>query len=230
MRVIGLLGGMSWESSIQYYQKINQGVKARLGGLHSAELVLYSIDFAELEALQHAGEWDKAAAMMIRQAQKIQAAGADCLVICTNTMHIVAEQVANAIHIPLLHIADAVAQDLVADEHQNIALLGTEFTMTQPFYRERLHKAYGLTVVTPTEQQRQAIHSIIYQELCLGIIKPESKQVYLEIINDLQTKGAQAVILGCTEIGLLIQESESALPLYDSVDSHVKQALRFALS
>ena len=229
MKLIGLLGGMSWESSAIYYQTINEDVKRRLGGLHSAELLMYSLDFAHLEKLQQAGDWQTAAQLLIDKAKKLEAAGADCLLICTNTMHIVAEQVADAIQIPLIHIADAVGEVLVADKVSKVALLGTDFTMTEAFYRVRLQENFGLDVITPPKEDRQVIHDIIYNELCLGKIRPESKQAYLKIVDKLQQQGAEAVILGCTEIGMLVQQEDCELPLYETVTIHAQKAVEYAI-
>ncbi|UAA39606.1 aspartate/glutamate racemase family protein [Paraneptunicella aestuarii] len=229
MKLIGLLGGMSWESSAVYYQAINEGIKQRLGGLHSAELLMYSIDFARLEKMQREGDWQTAAQLLIEKAKRIEGAGAQCLLICTNTMHIVAEQVANAISIPLIHIADAVGEKLVKANVDKVALLGTSFTMTEAFYRVRLQENFGLNVITPKADDRKLIHDVIYNELCLGKIQPESKQAYLDIIAKLKEQGAEAVILGCTEIGLLIQQDDCPLPLYDTVMIHAKKAVEFAL-
>lgn len=229
MKLIGLLGGMSWESSAIYYQAINEGIKQRLGGLHSAELLMYSIDFARLEKMQREGDWQTAAQLLIEKAKRVEGAGAECLLICTNTMHIVAEQVANAISIPLIHIADAVGEELVKANIDKVALLGTSFTMTEAFYRVRLQENFGLNVITPKADDRKLIHDVIYNELCLGKVLPESKQAYLDIIAKLKEQGAEAVILGCTEIGLLIQQEDCPLPLYDTVMIHAKRAVEFAL-
>lgn len=228
MKTIGLLGGMSWESTQTYYRLINEGVKARLGGLHSAKLVLFSVDFAEIEALQHMDDWAETARILSRAAQSLQNAGADFLVIGTNTMHKVAPEIQQAIDIPLLHIADATSRVLAQDEITRVGLLGTRFTMEQAFYRDRLEAA-GIEVVIPDETQRNAVHKVIYEELCQGQINPASREAYLDIVASLAERGAQAVILGCTEIGLLIQQADTRVPLYDTTGIHAAQAVEQAL-
>lgn len=228
MNTIGLIGGMSWESTQTYYRLINEKVRTELGGLHSAKLVLYSVDFAEIEALQHAGDWEATARILASAGQAVTAAGADFLVLCTNTMHKVAPQIEQATSIPLLHIADATARALKNDGITCVGLLGTRFTMEQAFYRERL-EAHGIRVVVPDDAQRERVHSVIYNELCLGVIKPDSKRGYLDVVAALSDRGAQAVILGCTEIGLLIQGSDTEVPLYDTTEIHAEQAVRSAL-
>ncbi|EPJ43938.1 MAG: aspartate racemase [Osedax symbiont Rs2] len=230
MKTIGLLGGMSWESTLSYYQSINQGVKTQLGGLHSAKIALYSVDFAQIEQLQHQGDWQQTAEILAQAAKGVQAAGADCLLICTNTMHKVAEQIQAQISIPILHIADATAEQLVADNIGKVGLLGTAFTMEQDFYKQRLVENYGIEVLVPDVQQRQRVHQIIYTQLCLGVIKDQSRDEYLQIIDDLYQRGAQAVILGCTEIALLISPSDTDVPLYDTTAIHAQKAVEFALS
>lgn len=229
MKTIGLLGGMSWESTLEYYKAINLGVKQSLGGLHSAKIILNSVDFAPLEQHQHAGDWDKIAELLTKSALSVQAARADCLLICTNTMHKVAPQIDAALDIPLLHIGDATAQVMVADGIESVGLLGTAFTMEQDFYKGRLKDKYGINVLTPSPQDRQVVHDIIYQQLCVGQILEESKQAYLHIINKLAEQGAQAVILGCTEIGLLIKQSDTPIPLLDTTKIHAQQAVEYAL-
>jgi aspartate racemase len=228
MKTIGLLGGMSWESTQTYYRLINEGVKARLGGLHSAKLVLFSVDFADIEALQHEGDWPATADILSRSALSLEKAGADFLVIGTNTMHKVAPEIEQAIHIPLLHIADATARVLKQDGVTRVGLLGTRFTMEQAFYRDRLEDA-GIEVITPDQAQRDEVHRVIYEELCQGDIIPESRSSYLDIVNSLSGRGAQAVILGCTEIGLLIRQADTAVPLYDTTEIHAAQAVELAL-
>ena len=230
MKTIGLLGGMSWESTLSYYQSKNQGVKAQLGGLHSAKIALYSVDFAEIEKLQHQGDWQQTAEILAQAAKGVQAAGADCLLICTNTMHKVAEQIQAEISIPILHIADATAEQLLADNIGKVGLLGTAFTMEQDFYKKRLVENYGIEVLVPDAQQRQRVHQIIYTELCLGTIKDKSRDEYLQIVDDLYQRGAQAVILGCTEIALLISPSHTHVPLYDTTAIHAQKAVEFALA
>lgn len=228
MKTIGLLGGMSWESTQTYYRLINEGVKNRLGGLHSAKLVLFSVDFAEIEALQHKGDWPATADILAGAALSVQKAGADFLVIGTNTMHKVAPEIEQAIGIPLLHIADATAQLLKKEGVTRAGLLGTRFTMQQAFYRERLEAA-GIDVLTPDESQRDEVHRVIYEELCQGEIKPDSRHTYLDIVSSLSGRGAQAVILGCTEIGLLIRQADTEVPLYDTTEIHAARAVELAL-
>lgn len=229
MKTIGLLGGMSWESTQTYYRLINEGVKSRLGGLHSAKLVLYSVDFAEIEALQHQGDWPATARILSGAALSLENAGADFLMIGTNTMHKVAPEIEEAINIPLLHIADATAKVLTQDNIQRVGLLGTRFTMEQAFYRERLEAA-GIEVVTPDAPQRAEVHRVIYEELCQGEIQAASRETYLAVINSLAEQGAQAVILGCTEIGLLIKQTDTPVPLYDTTAIHAAQAVNQALT
>ena len=204
MKTIGLIGGMSWESSLEYYRVINEEMKRRLGGLHSAKSLMYSVDFAEVEEMQHKGEWDKATALMVQAAKNLENGGADFIVICTNTMHKMADDIQNAVSIPVLHIADPTAEAIKAKGLTKIALLGTKYTMEQDFYRGRLIEKHGLEVLIPEDDERQTVHDVIYDELCLGDIKETSKKEYLNIIANLKKRGAQAVILGCTEIGLLI--------------------------
>ena len=228
MKTIGMLGGMSWESTQTYYRLANQRVRDRLGGLHSAKIVLYSVDFAQIEALQHAGEWARMAEILGSAAQAVEAAGAELLVICTNTMHKVAPEIAAAVGIPLVHIADATAEVLSRDGVAKVGLLGTRFTMEQPFYKERL-QAHGLQVVTPDEPGREDVHRIIYSELCRGDINPDSRERFLAIIETLRQQGAEAVILGCTEIGLLVSQADTSVRLYDTTEIHVERAVEKAL-
>lgn len=229
MKTIGLIGGMSWESSQLYYQIINQYVKESLGEHHSARSLMYSVDFQEIKNLQHQGNWDEAARIMIDIAQKLETAGADLLVICTNTMHKMAKEVEESISIPLIHIADSTATRIVTDGIKKVALLGTAFTMEQDFYKGRLTEKFELEVIVPNEDDRLVIHDIIYQELCLGIISEESKQIYLKIINHLIQQGAEGIILGCTEITLLISQDDCNIPVYDTATLHAKSAVDFAL-
>ncbi|MHA7880531.1 MAG: aspartate/glutamate racemase family protein [Saccharospirillum sp.] len=229
MKTIGLIGGMSWESTQTYYRLINEGIKARLGGLHSAKLILNSVDFAEIEQLQHQGDWAATADILSQAARSLEAAGADFLVIGTNTMHKVAPQIQAAVDLPLLHIADATATALLDDGIQTVGLLGTRFTMEQPFYRERL-EARGIRVIVPSEVQRDTVHTVIYQELCQGQIREESRAAYIDIVETLAAQGAQAVILGCTESGLLIRNGEASVPLYDTTAIHAQQAVAWALA
>lgn len=230
MQVIGLLGGMSWESSAQYYRLINQTVREKLGGTHSARSLMWSMDFGEIEHLQHTGQWDVLAQKMVEAALNLQRGGADFIVICTNTMHRMYEQLVQALDIPVLHIADPTGAKIVADGVQRVALLGTAFTMEQPFYKERLQTQYGLEVLVPDETDRHTVHRIIYEELVAGQVLDASRQQYQQVIERLAERGAQAVILGCTEIMLLIQPQDSCLPVYDTTTLHalaaVEQALR----
>lgn len=229
MKTIGLIGGMSWESTQTYYRLLNEQVRERLGGLHSAKVILNSVDFAEIEPLQHQGDWQGTADILVKAAQSLEAAGADFFLIGTNTMHKVATEVQEAVKIPLLHIVDATAEALKADGITTVGLLGTKFTMEQAFYRERL-EAQSLKVLIPNEVQRNAVHEVIFKELCLGVTKSASKQAYLDIISDLDQQGAQAVILGCTEIGMLIKPTDTPVPLYDTTDLHANAAVTYALS
>jgi aspartate racemase len=229
MKSIGLLGGMSWESTELYYRLINQGIKARLGGLHSAHIALVSVDFQEIEELQRTGDWDQAGAMLAHAARQVQAAGADFLLLCTNTMHKVAPQIEAAIDIPFLHLADATAQRIRAEGLHTVGLLGTAFTMEQDFYRGRLAH-YGLEVLVPPAEDRRIVHRVIYEELVLGEVKPASRAEYLRIINDLTARGAQGVIEGCTEIGMLVQQEHTATPLFDTTAIHAQAAVDKALA
>lgn len=229
MKTIGLLGGMSWESTLSYYKAINQGIKAKLGGLNSAKICLYSVNFDEIEKLQHAGKWAETAEILAQAARSVEAGGADCLLICTNTMHKVAPEIEAHISIPILHIADATAEQLKADGVSKVGLLGTRFTMEQDFYKSRLTDKFGIEVVIPQEKERETIHRVIYDELCRGEINASSKNVYLAIVNSLQQRGAQAVILGCTEIALLIQQADTSVPLYDTTEIHAAKAVSWAL-
>ncbi len=229
MQIIGLLGGMSWESTELYYRLINEGVKTRLGGLHSAKIALYSVDFHEIELLQMNGDWAAAGEALAQAGQRIEAAGADFLVICTNTMHKVAPAIEKAINIPLLHIADATADAIKAAGYQTIGLLGTNFTMEQDFYRGRLIDPHGLTVLIPDETDRQIVHRVIYEELVLGQVNEQSRAEYLRIIDDLAAQGAEAIILGCTEIGMLVQQEHTPVPLFDTTAIHAEAAVDLAL-
>ncbi len=230
MKTIGLLGGMSWESTASYYRAINQGIKERLGGLHSAKLCLVSVDFEEVESLQHSGDWDEAGKLLAQQARNIQAGGADFLLICTNTMHKVAAPIESAINIPLIHIADATAASLVAAGVSRVGLLGTRFTMEEEFYKGRLQERFGINVVVPESAARAKISGIIYDELCLGTLREESKSFYLDTIAALSDQGAQAVILGCTEIALLVQQADTPIPLFDTTAIHAQAAIDAALA
>lgn len=230
MKTIGLLGGMSWESTVSYYQAINQGVKAQLGGLHSAKICLHSVDFAEIAALQHSDDWDALAQILTTAAQSLEQAGADSLVICTNTMHKLAPHLQSQLSIPLLHIADATAEQLVSDGITKVGLLGTRYTMEQDFYTSRLTQGFGIEVVLPSADQRTVVHNVIYKELCVGEINDISRKIYQDIIDSLAAQGAQAVILGCTEIALLISANDTDVPIYDTTAIHAQAAVNFALA
>ncbi|MFE0103205.1 aspartate/glutamate racemase family protein [Streptomyces sp. NPDC059009] len=228
MKTIGLIGGMSWESSAEYYRLLNELVRERLGGLHSARIVLHSVDFAEIERLQVAGEWDEAGRVLAVAAKGLEAAGADFLLICTNTMHKVADQVSAAVSVPLLHLGDATAEAVRAAGLQTVGLLGTAFTMEQDFYRDRL-AAHGLEVLVPDEAGRAVVHRVIYEELCLGVVREESRAAYQEVIDGLVRRGAQGVILGCTEIELLIQAEHSPVPVFPTTRLHAEAAVEAAV-
>ncbi|EKO3947765.1 aspartate/glutamate racemase family protein [Vibrio fluvialis] len=230
MKTIGMIGGMSWESTLSYYKAINEGVKAELGGLNSAQICLYSVNFEPIEKLQHEGKWDETAQLLAQAAKSVEAGGADFLLICTNTMHKVAPEIEAQISIPILHIADATAKQLQQDGIKRVGLLGTRFTMEQEFYKGRLQQQFGIDVLIPDAEQRQQVHRVIYEELCLGTIRPESRAQYVEIVEDLHRRGAQAVILGCTEIALLIQHHDTDVPLYDTTKIHAEQAVQLALT
>ncbi len=229
MKTIGLLGGMSWESSIEYYRIINQEVKARLGSLHSAQSLMYSVDFAEIEKLQHMGDWDALTQAMIDAAKRLERGGADFLAICTNTMHRMAPEVAAAINIPLLHIADATADAIREKGLNTVGLLGTRFTMEGEFYRGKLEIDHNLQVLIPDDTGRETVHRIIYDELVQGIIREDSRKAFLDVIADLQSRGAQGVILGCTEIPLLVKQENVSIPIFDTTTIHAKAAVDWAL-
>jgi aspartate racemase len=230
MKTIGLLGGMSWESTSLYYQLINEGVKKRLGGLHSARIAMVSVDFQEIEELQQRNEWAEAARALALAAGQVEAAGADFLLICTNTMHKVAGPIQAAIKIPILHIADATAWRIKAEGKNRIGLLGTNFTMEEAFYKGRLVSEHGLEVLVPPKRDRNIVHGIIYEELCLGIIEDGSRNEILRIIDDLRDRGAEGVIEGCTEIVMLVQQAHTDVPLYDTTAIHAEQAVVAAIS
>ena len=229
MKTIGLLGGMSWESTELYYRLINEGVKQKLGGLHSARIVLVSVDFQEIETMQHAGDWRGAGQALAQAAQQVEAAGADFLLICTNTMHKVAPEIQAAIQIPVLHLANATAKRIRAQGLQTIGLLGTNFTMEQDFYKGRL-EAHGLNVLVPPKTDRDIVHQVIYDELCLGQVKGASRQEYLRIMADLQGRGAEGIIEGCTEIVMLVQQEHTDIPLFDTTSIHAQAAVAEALA
>ncbi|MBQ9593038.1 MAG: aspartate/glutamate racemase family protein [Lachnospiraceae bacterium] len=227
MKTIGLIGGMSWESTVTYYQVINEKVKELLGGLHSTKILLYSVDFEEIERYQAAGEWEKSAEVLADAAERLEGAGAELLLICTNTMHKVAPQVQDRIHIPLLHIAEATAAELKRDRIARVGLLGTKYTMTQEFYRRKVEEA-GIEVLIPEEKDVETVNRVIYEELCLGILREESREEYRRVIRELAARGAQGVILGCTEIGLLVGPQDSPVPVYDTTLIHAQAAALLA--
>ena len=230
MKTIGMVGGMSWESSIEYYRITNERIHEKLGGLHSAKSVMVSVDFHDMEVLQREGRWDEATREMIAAARQVEKGGADFLVICTNTMHKMAEEVQQNINIPLLHIADATGRQITAAGLKKIGLLGTAFTMEQDFYKGRLAKKYGLEVLLPDKPERDLVHRVIYTELVLGIIDPVSQAQYKNIMLGMVSRGAQGIILGCTEIGLLVKQEDSQVPLYDTTRIHAEAAVDYALS
>jgi amino-acid racemase len=229
LKTIGLVGGMSWESTLEYYRVINEYTKERLGGFHSAKIVLYSVDFAEVETQQHEGRWDDLTRLMIDAAQRVERGGAELLVICTNTMHKMAGDVQKAIRIPILHIGDVTAEAVKARSMKKVGLLGTRFTMEQDFYKGRLVESHGLEVLIPEEKEREEIHRILYDELCLGEIKKRSKDTFQRIIANLEGRGAQGIILGCTEIPLLVSQEDYKIPLFDTTTLHARAAVDLAL-
>jgi aspartate racemase len=229
MKTIGLLGGMSWESTALYYKQINEEIKNKLGSLHSAKVVIYSVDFDEIEKLQHSGGWDKTADILATAAQNIEKASADFLLICTNTMHKVVPQIQTKINIPIVHIADATAKILQKDNIKKVGLLGTAFTMREDFYKNRISENFGIEVLVPNEEDIKIIHKIIYEELCLGIVKEESRKEYLKIIDKLVLNGAEGIILGCTEICMLIFSKDTNVKLYDTTKIHAIEAVNLAL-
>lgn len=230
MKALGLIGGMSWESTVPYYRLINEGVKQRLGGLHSARIILYSVDFAEVEHLQRTGNWQVAGEQLAQAAHKLQGAGAEALVLCTNTMHKVADAIESAVQIPLLHIADPTAARIRQAGLGKVGLLGTRFTMEQDFYKARLQQRHGLQVLVPSEPDRDAVHRIIYEELCLGLVREASRREYQRVMADLVVQGAQAIILGCTEISLLVSPDDAPVPLFDTTAIHAGSAVDWALA
>ena len=229
MKTLGLLGGMSWESTVPYYRRINQRVGERLGGLHSAEIVLYSVEFAAIERLQHEDRWPEAAAILVRAARAVEGAGAEGLVICTNTMHKLYDEVAGAVDIPVLHIADATARAIAAAGVTAAGLLGTRFTMEEEFYRGRLRDRHGLEVLIPGAADREIVHRVIYDELCRGEVRDASRREYARILGELAARGAQGVILGCTEISLLVGPGDSPVPVFDTTAIHAEAAADWAL-
>lgn len=229
MKTIGMLGGMSWESTLSYYKAINEGVKAGLGGLNSAKVCMYSVNFDEIEKLQHEGDWDATANILSQAAISVEKAGADFILICTNTMHKVAPEIEANITIPILHIADATAESLLDHGIKKVGLLGTRFTMEQDFYKGRLTEKYNIEVVVPEQSDRIEIHEIIYKELCRGVVRDDSRDRYIQIIDELRAQGVEAVILGCTEIALLIQQQHSNVPLFDTTSIHAQAAVNLAI-
>ncbi|MBW7572188.1 aspartate/glutamate racemase family protein [Caproiciproducens faecalis] len=229
MKTIGLIGGMSWESTVSYYQIINRTVQEKLGGFHSAKCLLYSVDFHEIEKCQEAGDWEKCGEILSSAAKSLEKGGADFIIICTNTMHKVLGQIQSAVSIPVLHIAEVTAEELLQNKIRKVALLGTIYTMEQDFYKEKLREK-NLEVLVPEEEDRKIVNHIIFHELCLGVVSEESKAAYLKIIDKLAAKGAQGVILGCTEIGILIQQQDTSIPLFDTTEIHAKRAALYALS
>jgi aspartate racemase len=229
MQTVGLIGGLSWESTAVYYRLLNEGIRAHLGGLHSAQMLLWSFDFAEIETLQNAGDWQQATTLMIDAAQRLERGGANYVLICSNTMHKMAHEVSAAISIPLLHIADGVGNAAQQMGLRKVGLLATRYTMEQDFYKARLIEQYGLDVVIPDEPGRTVVHDVIYTELCQGIVTDASKQQYLAVINQLMAQGIEAIVLGCTEIGLLIQPSDVSLPVFDTTSLHVETAIQAVL-
>jgi aspartate racemase len=229
MKTIGLIGGMSWESSQEYYRIINEEIKLKLGGFHSAKCILYSVDFAEVEKLQHEERWEELTDLMIAAARSLENAGAECIVICTNTMHKMANEVQNSIRIPLLHLVDATAEQIKQDGLKKVGLLGTKFTMELDFYKGRLSDHFGGEVIIPDEEERKIIHHVIYNELCLGNIDQTSKTRFINIINNLIERGAEGIVLGCTEIPLLVKQEDIRVPVYDTTEIHAQAAVAFAL-
>ena len=230
MKTIGLLGGMTWESTDLYYRWINQCVKAKLGGLHSARIAMVSVDFQEIAELQHSDNWNRAGEILSEAARHVEAAGADFLVICANTMHKVAPQIERAINIPIFHVADATARRIKEQGMKTVGLLGTNFTMEQDFYKGHLSEKHGLNVIVPSESDRQIVHRIIYEELCLGIVKDESREQYLSIMDRLRKQGAEGIIEGCTEIVRLVQQEHTDIPLFDTTAIHAQEAVSLALA
>ena len=229
MKTIGLLGGMSWESTELYYRAINEGVKNRLGGLHSAKIVMISVNFQEVKELQHKGDWQKAGEILVKASQQIETAGADFLLICTNTMHKVAPQIEQAINIPILHLADATAERIKQKGIKKIGLLGTNFTMKQDFYKGRLAEKHGLEVIVPSSEDRKIVHRVIYEELCLGKVFDFSRDKYLLIIDKMKEQGAEGIIEGCTEITMLIKQEHTKVPLFDTTAIHAEEAVNLAI-
>lgn len=230
MKTIGLIGGMSWESSAEYYRILNETIKQKLGGLHSAQCLLYSVDFGILEALMRVEKWEETTEILIEAAHRLEVGGAEVILLCTNTMHRVADQIQEQIHTPFLHIVDPTAEAIHKQNLKKVGLLGTRFVMEKDFYKKRFEEKYLIEILVPAEEERESVHNIIFQELCLGILNPISKQIYLNIIQNLIEKGAEGIILGCTEIGLLIQNEDCNVPLFDTAKLHAISAVEFALT
>jgi len=230
MKTIGMLGGMSWESTALYYREINERIKEKLGALHSAEIILNSVDFEKIERLQQKGDWEATADILKKAARSVELAGADFLIICTNTMHIVASEITTCLKIPVLHIVDATGEKLVEDKISSVGLLGTNFTMEKSFYKGRLSERYGIQTVIPSSEDRVELHRIIYEELCCGVVKQTSREYYLEVIDKLKTAGAEGIILGCTEIGMLVSKKDTTARLYDTTKIHAERAVNLALT
>ena len=230
MKTIGLIGGMSWESSLEYYRLINQMVKEKLGEPHSAKSIMYSVDFAEYEKLQHEGKWAELTEKMVDIGQNLEQAGSDLVLICTNTMHKMAPEVQDSIEIPLLHIADAAADEIKSQNIKKVGLLGTKFTMEEDFYKGRLKEKHNIDVIIPKQEERDKVHKVIYQELISGIINDDSRREFQAIIKNLKTRGAEGVVLGCTEIPLLIKEKDSVIPVFDTTMLHARKAVEMALN
>jgi aspartate racemase len=230
MKTIGLLGGMSWQSTGLYYRWINEGIQKKLGGLHSARIAMVSVDFQEIEELQHSGQWEDAGKILARAARQIEAAGADFLLIANNTMHKVVPQIESEINIPILHIADATARNIIARNMKTVGLLGTNFTMEEDFYKGRLTEKHGLEIIVPSKADREIIDRIIYEELCLGKIKAESRQTYLQIMKQMRKEGAEGIIEGCTEIAMLVRQEHTDIPLFDTTAIHAQEAVNMAVT
>lgn len=230
MKTMGLIGGMSWESTLEYYRIINETMKAKLGRFHSAKLLLYSVDFDQVEILQHQGKWEELTAIMIDAARRVKKGGAEFLLICTNTMHKMAEEIENETEIPLLHIVDTAAEEIKSKNIRKAGLLGTKFTMEEDFYKNRLRRKHNIDVIIPEEEERETIHRILYSELCLGEIKDISRGAFRKIIENLVGNGAEGIILGCTEIPLLVRQEDHKIPLFDTTSIHAKAAVEYAVS
>lgn len=229
MRTIGLIGGMSWQSSVEYYRIVNEAVQAKLGPLRSAQTLMFSVDFGPIERAQHEGRWDDAGVMLREAAKRLEAGGADCVVLCTNTMHKLANYIEDTVSIPLIHVADPVGHAAKAREITCVGLLGTAFTMEQDFIKSRLHQKFGLDVLVPDSDDRAAVHRVIYDELCVGVVSDASRAVYLDVMQRLAARGAQAIVLGCTEISLLVKPQHTDLLLFDTTELHAMAAVDFAL-